>query len=379
MDHESNPRLGADRPGVTSASLSRTLTKSLLVAAGLVVLLWFAYAIRHAILLLLLAVILTLVLNAPVHWLERKRMSRGMATALVFVLLLVLGAGLGWLVVPRLLEEIPTLIERVPQALEEQVAQLSAWLGGAPEIDRQLSQLIAWLERGVGEVWRILDRVVAGVVFTLFVVALVLYMVSDPRPILQWYVKSMPVHLREPAVRAFHRSSKMVVGWIIANAIMGGIKATGAFLFLSFMAVPGALVWSSLALFAALIPQLGFYLMSIPPVLMALTVSPTTALWTLLFFLALSEFLGKFVAPRVQGDIMEIHASYLLFMTLAMGLAFGVLGVLVAVPAAGFIKVFYEEFYLAFQPDDPAMDEHVEQMMEGSMEGARGIANLAGG
>jgi putative permease len=171
----------------------------------------------------------------------------------------------------------------------------------------------------------------------------------------------------------------MVVGWMLANAIMGGIKAVAAFFFLTYMEVPGAIVWSFLALFAALIPRLGFYLMSIPPVVVALTVSPSTALWTLLFFWALSEFLGNFVAPRVQGEIMEMHAAYLLFMTLAFGLAFGLLGVLVAAPAAGFLKVFYEEFYLNQQPDDPQLDEHVEQMMEGSVEGVRSMKESVGG
>jgi putative permease len=109
-------------------------------------------------------------------------------------------------------------------------------------------------------------------------------------------------------------------------------------------------------------------------VVVSLTVSPTTALWTLLFFLALSETLGNFVAPRVQGEIMELHAAYILFMTVAMGLAFGLLGVLVAAPVAGFFKVFYDEFYLARQPDDPQMESRVDRMMEGALEGARSLA-----
>jgi putative permease len=379
MDEARTPRRTAIRGNPARGELYGTLTRILLFAAGLVVVLWFAFTIRQALLLLVLAAILALVLNAPVAWLEGRGMGRGPATGVVFVLLLAMLGGIGWLVVPRLVQEVPTLIDEVPAAAQQQVEQLSAWLGGAPEVDRQVSQLIAWLERMAGEAWRILDRVAAGVVLVLFVVALVLYMVADPRPILQWYVRSLPFHLREPAVRAFHRSSRMVVGWIIANAIMGGIKATGAFIFLSLMDVPGAVLWSLLALFAALIPQVGFYIMSIPPVLMALTVDPMTALWTLLFFLALSEFLGKFVAPRVQGEIMEMHAAYLLFMTLALGLAFGLLGVLIAVPVAGFLKVYYEEFYLRSQPEDPQLDERVEEMMEGSLDGARATADLARG
>lgn len=375
MDGASEPHAsgGADVDHPAEPALLRSVTRGILMAAAVVLLLWFLYQTRQAVLLFVLALILMMTLNAPVLWLQRSGLGRGLATAIVFVALFAFtGAGL-WVVLPRLAEEIPTLVEELPAVVDDLSGRLGDLMGGSPEVDRQVSQIVAWLERGVGEAWRVLDTAAATLLFLLFVVAMVLYMVSDPQPLLRWYVQSMPPHLREPAVRAFHRSARMVVGWVLANAIMGGIKGVAAFLFLTFMDVPGALIWSLLALFAALIPRVGFYLMSIPPVVVALTVSPATALYTLLFFWALSEFLGNFVAPRVQGEIMELHAAYLLFMALAMGLAFGLLGVIVSAPFAGFLKVFYDEFYLRRQPPDPELEDHVEQMLTGSIEGARAL------
>jgi putative permease len=355
------------------SALFRTLVRTLLLAAALVVVVWFAYRVRTALLLFLVAIVGSIVLNAPVTWLERRRLSRGIATLVVMACVLALIGLLGWLIVPRLIAELPTLIEELPALLEELTERAAALLGGHPEIDRQLSQLVTWFERGLGEVWRVLDAVGAALLAAVVVFALVLYIVANPRPLLRWYVELMPAHLREPAARAIGRSSKMVVGWVLANAILGGMKATAAFVFLQFMEVPGAIIWSVLALFSALIPRLGFYLMSIPPVIVALTVSPATALWTALYLWVLSEILGNFVAPHVQGEIMELHAAYLLFMTVAMGLAFGLLGVLVASPLAGFIKVYYDEFYLARQSEDPQLEERVDGMMEGALEGVRGL------
>jgi putative permease len=360
---------GAEAP----SSLFNTLVRVLLFAAALTVAVWFTYQIRTAVLLFTVAVIVAMVLNAPISWLEGRRWSRGLATLVVMFTVLALSGGLAWLIVPRLLRELPTLVEELPELVADLMERLTAFLGGSPEIDRQLSQLVAWMERGIGEIWRVLDTVGAGLLGALVVLALVLYIVADPRPILRWYVELVPPRHREAATRAVERASKMVVGWVIANAILGGVKAISAFAFLTFMGVPGAAVWSFLALFAALIPRLGFYIMSIPPVVVSLTVSPTTALWTLVFFVVLSETLGNFVAPRVQGEIMELHAAYLLFMTIAMGLAFGLLGVLVASPVAGFIKVYYDEFYLARQPEDPEMESRVDRMMAGAVEGAQSL------
>jgi putative permease len=362
------------------SSLFRSFVRGLLLAAALVVLVWFAYRVRTALLLFLVAIIASIVLNAPVTWLERKGMGRGIATLIVMIGVLAFLGLFGWLIVPRVIAELPRLLEELPQLMEELAERVAAILGDHPEIDRQLSQLVNWIERGLGEFWRLVDAIAAALLGAVVVFALMLYIVSDPRPLLRWYVQLMPAHLKEPAARAIGRSSKMVVGWVLANAILGGIKATGAFIFLQLMEVPGAMVWSLLALFSALIPRIGFYLMSIPPVIVSLTVSPTTALWTALFFWMMSEILGNFVAPRVQGEIMELHAAYLLFMTVAMGLAFGILGVLVASPLAGFIKVFYDEFYLARQPPDPELEDRVDGMMEGALEGVRRLrASLRSG
>jgi putative permease len=370
---------GGDRVAQRTDPLFRTLARVVVLAAGVVLVLAVLFAIRRALLLLAVVLVLAMALNAPVTWLEKRGLGRGLATMLSFLIVLLIGGVVGWLVVPRLIEEVPTLIGELPEVLDEQASRVAELLGGAPEVDRQLSQLVAWVERGFGEAWRIVDRVAAGFLFLIVTVAMVLFVVSNPRPILRWMVLSLPPRHRPAAVRAVRRTAALVVGWIAANVIMGSIKATAAFLFLTWMEVPGAVIWSLLALFAALIPRLGFYLMSVPPVVVALTVRATPALWTLLFFWALSEFLGNFVAPRIEGGIMELHAAYLLFIAVAMGLAFGLLGVLIASPMAGLLKVVYEEFYLNDREHDEQIDDRVEHMLDGSVEGARRLRGVVGG
>ncbi|MGI9179727.1 MAG: AI-2E family transporter [Longimicrobiaceae bacterium] len=352
--------------------LLRTLTRALLLTAGLVVLLWFLYQTLRVLLLFILALILALAINAPVTWLERKGLGRALAALVVFTGLAALLGALGWFVLPRLIEQVPTLLDELPNLVEGLAERLAGVLGDHPEIERQLSQVVDWVLEAISGAWQHAGAVAGAVVLSLFVVALVLYMVIDPRPLLRGYIAAMPAHQRPAAARAFARAAEMVVGWVASNVILGGIKATASFLFLTYMQVPGAILWSVLALFAALIPRLGFYLMAFPPVVVALSVDPLTALWVGLFYVVLSEILGNFVAPRVQAETMDLHPAYLLLMTLAMAVAFGVVGVLVASPVAGFLKVYFDEFYLARQPEDARMEERVEAMMDRDAERAAG-------
>lgn len=347
----------------------RALAKALFLAAGLVVLVWFVHEIQQVLLLFVLALILGLALNAPVTWLEGKGTPRPLGTLVSFLAVAGVAGLFGWLVVPRLAQEIPTLLEEVPSLMQGMADRLATFIGDHPEVDRQLSQLVEWIQALIGQFWRLSDQLLATLVMTIFLIALTLYIVADPRPLFRAYIAAMPPHLRRPATRAFARASKMVVGWVASNVILGGIKAVSAFLFLTFMEVPGALLWSALSLFAALIPRVGFYLMSIPPVVVALSIDPLTALWVALFFLALSEILGNFIAPRIRKETMELNPVLLLFMTLAMAVAFGAVGVVIAPPVTGFLKAFYDEFYLARQPEDERMEERVEAIMRRSPEG----------
>jgi putative permease len=359
-----DPRtMPADDSNSGSTDLFSTLVKAIYAAAGIVVLLWFLFQIKQVVMLFLLALVLALVLNVPVTWMEDKGLARGIGTLLVALVLTGVAGGVSWLVAPRVAAEIPRLLEELPRIGQHIVERVAAIFGDHPEIERQFARVVDWLIGSIGTVWQHADAVVGGFVLTLFVVALVLYLIANPRPLLETYVRAMPQRHREPAVRAFARSSTMVVGWVLSNAVLGGIKAVVSFFFLTFMDVPGAIFWSVLALFAGLIPRLGFYIMAIPPVLAALAEDPTNALWVALFYWALSEFLGNFVAPKIQGDLMDIHPVFVLFMTLALAYVFGVLGVILAPVVAGFVKVFFDEFYLKRQPDDPKLDERVDHIL----------------
>ena len=152
----------------------------------------------------------------------------------------------------------------------------------------------------------------------------------------------------------------MLIGWVRANLIGGTIAAILVTIFLTIMHVPGAWIWGSLALFAELIPKIGFFIMSIPPILVALSVSPVTALWVLVFYLALDEVLGDFVMPRLRSNAMKIHPVSGIFLLLAMGSAFGLVGALLSTPLSAIIKAYYEEFYLSNLKEDKEMESRID-------------------
>jgi putative permease len=351
------------------------LAKAILLAAGVVALLWVMLRITWVLLFFTLAMVLALALNAPVTWLERRGTPRLLATLGVFSLVLGLLALLGWMIGPPLVREVTALIELLPVQAQILADRVAALVSDYPDLEQQLridgqtaQQFVPWVLSTLREIWYYGLSLLILLVLGLVLFGVVLYMVLDPRPLLAGYISAFPPHLRGAAVRAFTRASQMVVGWVYASTIISAMKAVPAFFFLSWVGVPGALVWAVFTFFADLVPRLGFYLMIVPPTLVALSIDPRTALWVFLFYWGISEILGNFVAPRIQASTMNLHAVFLLFVTLAMVAAFGVIGAIIASPVAGFIKAYYEEFYLARVPRDAHVEQRVENILDRTFE-----------
>jgi len=326
-----------------------------LAAAAAVVALWFLQQIVGAILLLFFAIVVSIALSAPVEWFVRRGMNRRLAGVLTLLLFFATIALVGWAVIPQLAGQIVLLVNQLPDFLARFDRQLAALLERYPDLQMFFSGEGAGagasaIAPDAGEVFRRLSgfslSLIAGLALTIIFFSTVAYVVLDPRPILKAYLGSLPRAYVPAGMRAYRRACRAVIGWTKASLVIGAIQAVAAFAFLTWMDVPGALVWAVLAFFSDFIPRIGGYVMAFPPVLLALTMGPMTALWVAIFYLVSTEILGSIVAPKIRGATMQLHPVLLIFFTLAFALAFGLLGAIVATPAAAFFSAFYSEFYL---------------------------------
>jgi predicted PurR-regulated permease PerM len=322
-------------------------------AAAAVVVLWFLFKVMTAVLLLFFALVVTIALAAPVRWFMRRGVSRKLAAALTFAIFLGVVVAMVALIAPMIAAQVLRLLKRLPDFINDLNQQMAALFVQYPELQGLLAADASALEGVVPPVGDLFGgalgvslSLLAFLALLVIFLSFVLYTLLDPAPIVRGYLGSLPTEYRRPGARALARASRAVVGWTKAALILGLIQAVAVFAFLTWMEVPGALVWAALAFFAEFIPRIGGYVMAAPPVLISLTLGPMTALWVALFYLVSNELLGNFVAPRIRGTTMQLHPVLLLFFTLAFALAFGLLGAIVATPAAAFFSAYYGEFYL---------------------------------
>lgn len=351
-------------------ALFKSLSKAIGLAAITVILLWLLYKVSAVLLLFLFAMVLVLVINAPVSWLENKGMKRGWACLLVFGCIFLMFGLLGWLVIPRVHEQLQALLYNLPGYVRSLSETLSNWVEEYPQLSKEIREEGYSVTQLMPSPSNLITRIsnyslsLFGFIFlSIIFICIVIYSVAKPRPLLQTYFMLFPAAKREKAEAALTHTSVMLTGWIRANLIGGSIEAVATTIFLTIMDVPGAWVWGAIALFAELIPNIGFYIMSVPPTLLALSVSPMTALWVFIFFLVLSEIMASIIMPRLIASTMDLHPVSTLFMLLVMGTAFGLIGALLTVPVTAIIKAYFSAFRNGDEAEAAHTDDRINKVL----------------
>lgn len=352
------------------SDLFQIIKSTILYITGLTLLLFFTFKIISIVLLVIFALVLGLIISAPVSKFEKKGMKRWLASLIIFGIIFGVSIGLGWLIVPHITDQLDVLISNLPSYYTAASNHIAKILKNYPEFNREIQDSGLSISSAMPSVGKTIIGlgnfsfgIIGGIFMFIVFICLVVFYVSNPKPIVELYLSLFRPEKRQSAETALQHTTTMLVGWMKSNLIGGAIQAVLVYGFLSIMGVPGALVWAALAFFSELIPKLGFYIMAIPPTLVALSVSPLTAFWCIVFFLLLNELVSDFLMPKLRSSTMNIHPVSLLVMLLAMGAAFGLTGALLATPMAAIVKAYYEEFYLKKLPADPEMDSRVDDIV----------------
>jgi putative permease len=344
----------------------KTIARLVYLAAGLFVAIWFTHEIIDVILLIFFAIVITIVLNAPVTWLQKRKVHRTVASLIVFFGVLALFALVGWMVIPKIITQVKLLVANLPHYLANLNERVAGWLGnyGGDKGNTSSSSTLFTdqLPPFFNRIGQYSLGIIRNVLMIILFFCLVIYMLINPRPLLEMYLSFFSDEHKEKATVAFSNASVMTIGWMWSNILAGTLRATIVWFFLYFMHIPGVWVWAGVTFFAELIPKLGFYIMSVPPILIAFSISPTTALWVAGFYIALDEIIGDFVIPRIRSTTMKIHPVFILVMLLAMTAAFGIMGAFIATPLTAFIKAYYEAFYHKKQHPEKT-DKNIERML----------------
>lgn len=328
-------------PGVTTGDPLRrgaVLAVGLAAGLGLLVGLWL---FARPLALVGLGVVIGEALSPIVAWGSRG-LPRSIAVVLLYLCIAVVLLTLVWFALAPLIGQAQELFDRVPGLIE----QGRSWLqrqdtrvGGVPIVDTLAGQL----QSLTGRLLSLPMAVVSSLLDVLLVIFLSLYwLLASPQ--LGRFTRSLfPERHRERVGEIQANLGHTVGGYVRGVGINIVLVTIVSYIGLRLIGLPFALVFAVLAGLLEVIPIVGAFVAGAIIVGFALSQSLQMALITLAFFVALQQLEGNVLTPMVMRSQTDIH-PFLILVALVLGSAAGgLVGVLVAIPLAGAVKVLVVE------------------------------------
>ncbi|MCL2482713.1 MAG: AI-2E family transporter [Propionibacteriaceae bacterium] len=126
--------------------------------------------------------------------------------------------------------------------------------------------------------------------------------------------------------------------WVVTT-VFGLIVAVCNWMLLLGLGVPMAFIWALFSFVTNYIPNIGFIIGIIPPVMMALLANdPLTAVWVVVGYFVFNTFFQTFIQPKIAGDAVGITPTMAVLSLLVWAYILGPLGAILAIPATLLVK-----------------------------------------
>jgi predicted PurR-regulated permease PerM len=339
----------ADPPGRRDSLRTAAFTVLLLVVVAM---LW---ALRGVLVLVGYAALLAFALEPVIAWLASLRfrrggMSRPFAAALVMIVLVGLGFWALARVVPQVIAELGGFVDRAPENLERLIAwareAASARGWHALEDSRAIDPAALLRTSGsalLGAVGGAFGNL-SGLVGLALVPVLAFYLLTERDAVEGSALGFVPEGARPRVQQALrtvgHALQRYVRGQTLVCAIMG----LASWMVFWALGLPSSLLLGVVVGLAETIPILGFWVASVAIVLAGWSVSPATAAWAFLAYLALNQLVGVLITPRVMGRQLRMHPFVVIVSVLSGGALLGAAGAILALPLAAALQSLISEF-----------------------------------
>ena len=302
--------------------------------------------------LLVVAAFFAIVLTPAVDFIRRKlHVSRGLSTAIVFIVGIGIVAAMLYAFISPLVDEGREFADNFPTYVSD------AREGRGPagdlvkryNLDERLRDAQADIEASLanagGGALKVAGKVLGGVASILTVLVLALLMVLYGPDILRDGLNILEPEKRHRVRAVASDCARALTGYVMGNLLISVIAGTLTFIALLIFGVPFAAVLALWTAFADLIPLVGATLGAIPTIGVAFLHSTTAGFGMLVFYIIYQQFENHVLQVAIMSKTVHINQLFVLVSVLIGVELLGFLGALLAIPAAGVIQVIVRDLW----------------------------------
>lgn len=316
-------------------------------AASLVLILLLAFERLASVLLLFFAgMVLAAFLRGVATWLARyTHVPDSVALIITLLVLLGLTAGVGVLLVPHAMEQIPELAKQIASLRDTamQMLQRYPWLR---DLIEQLRVSGAGGQRVVSRLFGIFSSTI-GVLGSLAVIVFVgLYLAFTPGIYVRGALRLVPPGVRDRAQAIADEAGGTLQHWVLGRLLSCVIVGLGTALGVWLAGTPLALSLGVIAGVLSFVPNIGPILSVLPAIAVSLPQGLTQVAIVCGIYAGVQALESFVITPQIQQRTVLVPPVLLLLAQAVMGILTGVLGVLLATPLLACLMLIIKRTYV---------------------------------
>lgn len=303
-------------------------------------------------------------INPLVDWLQHRfNISRLVTITVVFVVIFGLIAWGIFSVIPVVQEQLTGLINNWPTYWHHTEQFVLQSLSGSEfdairhqltDINDQVNNFFKsggsnFVQTSLNSIGHVVSHVSTIAIAVITAPFVLFYLLKDGHQLPEYMVQFIPVRKQASFLRILTDMNRQV-----SNYVRG--QLTVAFFVAVIFAIGYGLIGMKFALLLGiasgllnLIPYLGSFLAMVPAIVIGAFVSPVMLLKVLIVFVIEQTLEGRIISPLVLGNTLKIHPVTIIFILLASGKLFGIVGVILGIPGYAVLKVIGTEIFHWYQ------------------------------
>lgn len=311
---------------------------------GIILGLLFLYLIRDIILIIFTAAILATIITPLVNWLEKKKIARWLGATLTYIVIIAILVLMGMVIVPKVISQSHILISQLPEtigSLMESVSPktqigfvelLNNWFQGPTSLGKNIFSVVG----------SVTGQIVTG--FMVFVIAF--YLTIEKKTLSSVVEKFIPEKYEGFIDRFLDSVQKEIGAWGRGMIVLVIAVAIMVYIGLSILGVKFALALAFLAGLTEFIPYIGAYIGAIPAIIVALTQSPSLALFVAILYFVIQQIQGSLISPYIMHKAVGLDPLTIILVLLIGGKIAGPLGMILAVPFATIVTILIKDYMI---------------------------------
>lgn len=292
---------------------------------------------------------------------DRKKLNKktglpkayyGLSMVTVYILFIAIFAGIIWFIIPQLAQSVTFFIDNFDnyyknfeQFLDNRFGKFDFEIldkyGITEKVYTKLYSLTEYIPDFISKTFGVTADIISGIIDVFIGLIFSAYVLCDKKKLKSQVSKIVLVIFKEKKYRTLKsvydltsNSFSRFIGGQLTEAFILGILC---FIGMKILGFEFALLISVIIGVTNLIPIFGPIFGTIPCALILLLVNPMHAVWFVVFIIILQQIDSNLIYPRVVGNYVGLSPLWTLAAITVGGGLFGVLGMILAVPAMSVI------------------------------------------